>query len=192
MHLKRTALPCDHPQVLFAGYTIVLLKVTIISPVYKDRTKTGKWTPPVLPVSLTTILAIARAFLNLRSPSPWSTSALKTAGICRWRKRWIVRYNFCINDQRWGRMFVRISPHLPFQHVYASGAGLTSGWCQAKLELTNASSQHRKILDSWYDRAPFGRSQQKRADLSFIVGACRGDFASVVDATDIGYLPAQR
>jgi hypothetical protein len=29
-------------------------------------------------------------------------------------QRWIVQYNFYINDQRWGRMFVRISPYLPF------------------------------------------------------------------------------
>src|SRR6266436_3548768 len=28
--------------------------------------------------------------------------------------RWIVQYNFYVNDQRWGRMFVRISPYLPF------------------------------------------------------------------------------
>ena len=29
-------------------------------------------------------------------------------------KRWIVQYNFYINDQRWGRMFVRACPYLPF------------------------------------------------------------------------------
>jgi hypothetical protein len=29
-------------------------------------------------------------------------------------QRWIVQYNFYINDQRWGRMFVRMSPYLPF------------------------------------------------------------------------------
>jgi hypothetical protein len=29
-------------------------------------------------------------------------------------QRWIVQYNFCINDQRWGRMSVRTSPYLPF------------------------------------------------------------------------------
>src|SRR5258705_426683 len=29
-------------------------------------------------------------------------------------QRWIVQYNFYINDQRWGRMFVRTSPYLPF------------------------------------------------------------------------------
>jgi hypothetical protein len=29
-------------------------------------------------------------------------------------QRWVVQYNFYINDQRWGRMFVRICPYLPF------------------------------------------------------------------------------
>ena len=29
-------------------------------------------------------------------------------------QRWITQYNFYINDQRWGRMFVRMSPYLPF------------------------------------------------------------------------------
>ena len=29
-------------------------------------------------------------------------------------QRWIVQYNFYINDQRWGGMFVRMSPYLPF------------------------------------------------------------------------------
>jgi hypothetical protein len=28
--------------------------------------------------------------------------------------RWIVQYNFYINDRQWGRMFVRICPYLPF------------------------------------------------------------------------------
>jgi hypothetical protein len=25
-------------------------------------------------------------------------------------ERWVVQYNFYVNDRRWGRMFVRISP----------------------------------------------------------------------------------
>jgi len=29
-------------------------------------------------------------------------------------QRWIIQYNFYIKDQRWGRMFVRMSPYLPF------------------------------------------------------------------------------
>ena len=28
--------------------------------------------------------------------------------------RWIIQYNFYVNDQRWGRMFVRMCPYLPF------------------------------------------------------------------------------
>ena len=29
-------------------------------------------------------------------------------------QRWIMQYNFYINDRHWGRMFVRMSPYLPF------------------------------------------------------------------------------
>jgi hypothetical protein len=29
-------------------------------------------------------------------------------------QRWVVQYNFYINDRNWGRMFVRICPYLPF------------------------------------------------------------------------------
>jgi hypothetical protein len=29
-------------------------------------------------------------------------------------QRWIIQYNFYINDARWGRMFVRMSPYFPF------------------------------------------------------------------------------
>jgi hypothetical protein len=28
--------------------------------------------------------------------------------------RWIVQYNFYVNDRQWGRMFVRMCPYLPF------------------------------------------------------------------------------
>src|SRR6201997_2772439 len=44
--------------------------------------------------------------------------------------RWVVQYNFYINDRRWGRMFVRICPYLPFsardclnQHHWLSNRG---------------------------------------------------------------------
>jgi hypothetical protein len=30
------------------------------------------------------------------------------------KQRWVVQYNFYINDERWGRMFVRMCPYLPF------------------------------------------------------------------------------
>jgi hypothetical protein len=29
-------------------------------------------------------------------------------------QRWIIQYNFYLNDARWGRMFVRMCPYLPF------------------------------------------------------------------------------
>jgi DNA-binding transcriptional ArsR family regulator len=29
-------------------------------------------------------------------------------------QRWIVQYNFYVNDEHWGRMFVRMCPYLPF------------------------------------------------------------------------------
>jgi hypothetical protein len=29
-------------------------------------------------------------------------------------QRWVIQYNFYINDQNWGRMFVRVCPYLPF------------------------------------------------------------------------------
>lgn len=29
-------------------------------------------------------------------------------------QRWVVQYNFYMNDERWGRMFVRMCPYLPF------------------------------------------------------------------------------
>jgi hypothetical protein len=56
-----------------------------------------------------------------------SWSSLKHA---KWHlqiaNRWIVQYNFYINDRRWGRMFVRISPYSIclvflklFERVYA-------------------------------------------------------------------------
>ena len=41
-------------------------------------------------------------------------------------QRWIVQYNFYINDQRWGRMFVRICPS---QHESVSTS--TTGWLTA-------------------------------------------------------------
>ena len=29
-------------------------------------------------------------------------------------ERWVVQYNFYVNDRNWGRMFVRICPYFPF------------------------------------------------------------------------------
>ena len=44
--------------------------------------------------------------------------AIGDKAINRWHlqfaERWVVQYNFYVNDQRWGRMFVRMCPYLPF------------------------------------------------------------------------------
>jgi hypothetical protein len=29
-------------------------------------------------------------------------------------QRWVIQYNFYVNDKQWGRMFVRVCPYLPF------------------------------------------------------------------------------
>src|SRR5580704_14839340 len=33
-------------------------------------------------------------------------------------QRWVIQYNFYINDRNWGRMFVRVCPYLPFSAPY--------------------------------------------------------------------------
>ena len=55
--------------------------------------------------------------LKAREPARIMT-AIGDKKVGRWHlqiaDRWIVQYNFYVNDQRWGRMFVRMCPYLPF------------------------------------------------------------------------------
>jgi hypothetical protein len=55
--------------------------------------------------------------LKAREPAPIMT-AIGDKKVNRWHlqiaDRWVVQYNFYVNDQRWGRMFVRLCPYLPF------------------------------------------------------------------------------
>jgi hypothetical protein len=55
--------------------------------------------------------------LKAREPARIMT-AIGDSKSNRWQlqvaNRWIVQYNFYINDRQWGRMFVRICPYLPF------------------------------------------------------------------------------
>ena len=55
--------------------------------------------------------------LRAREPARIMT-AIGDSKMDRWHlqivNRWVVQYNFYINDRQWGRMFVRICPHLPF------------------------------------------------------------------------------
>jgi hypothetical protein len=57
------------------------------------------------------------AVIKAREPARIMT-AIGTAKDNRWHlqiaQRWVVQYNFYVNDSRWGRMFVRICPYLPF------------------------------------------------------------------------------
>lgn len=57
------------------------------------------------------------AILKGREPARIMT-AIGTAKENRWHlqmaQRWVVQYNFYVNDARWGRMFVRMCPYLPF------------------------------------------------------------------------------
>ena len=55
--------------------------------------------------------------LKAREPARIMT-AIGDKNTNRWHlqiaDRWVVQYNFYVNDQRWGRMFVRMCPYLPF------------------------------------------------------------------------------
>jgi hypothetical protein len=55
--------------------------------------------------------------LNAREPAPIMT-AIGDKKANRWHlqiaDRWVVQYNFYVNDRRWGRMFARMCPYLPF------------------------------------------------------------------------------
>jgi hypothetical protein len=55
--------------------------------------------------------------LKAREPARIMT-AVGDSKANRWHlqiaNRWVVQYNFYINDRQWGRMFVRICPSLPF------------------------------------------------------------------------------
>src|SRR6202790_193569 len=69
--------------------------------------------------------------LKAREPARIMT-AIGDKKVNRWHlqiaERWVVQYNFYVTDQRWGRMFVRMCPYLPFsarvclnQHHWLAG-----------------------------------------------------------------------
>jgi hypothetical protein len=57
------------------------------------------------------------AILKAREPARIMT-AVGDSKTDRWHlqiaNRWVVQYNFYINNRQWGWMFVRICPYLPF------------------------------------------------------------------------------
>ena len=57
------------------------------------------------------------AVLKAREPARIMI-AIGDRTVNRWHlqfaERWVVQFNFYVNDERWGRMFVRMCPYLPF------------------------------------------------------------------------------
>lgn len=57
------------------------------------------------------------AILKAREPARIMT-AIGSAKENRWHlqmaQRWVIQYNFYVDDARWGRMFVRMCPYFPF------------------------------------------------------------------------------
>jgi hypothetical protein len=57
------------------------------------------------------------AIIKAREPARILT-AIGSAKENRWHlqmaQRWVIQYNFYLNDARWGRMFVRMCPYFPF------------------------------------------------------------------------------
>lgn len=71
------------------------------------------------------------AILKAREPARIMT-AIGNKKENRWHlqiaQRWVIQYNFYVNDARWGRMFVRICPYLPFHSRPAYASTSTTGW----------------------------------------------------------------
>ncbi len=108
--------------------------------------------------------------LKAREPARIMT-AIGDSKTNRWHlqiaNRWVVQYNFYINDQRWGRMFVRICPYLPFsarvclnQHHWLANRMREEGiefeamrQCLRQMRRTRASPATRQLAH------PFGYSE---------------------------------
>jgi hypothetical protein len=65
------------------------------------------------PVSRDVLRETASQFQNWARSQNWGAPILESPGDRR-DKFLDVQYNFYINDERWGRMFVRMCPYLPF------------------------------------------------------------------------------
>jgi hypothetical protein len=71
--------------------------------------------------------------LKAREPARIMT-AIGDKAANRWHlqmaERWVVQYNFYVNDRDWGRMFMRICPHFPF----SARICLTALCCRCKVD----------------------------------------------------------
>ncbi len=72
-------------------------------------------------------------------------------------ERWVVQYNFYVNDGRWGRMFVRMCPYLPFsarvclnQHHWLANRMREEGIdFQAMLRTPSCSAPSQNACRNW-------------------------------------------
>jgi hypothetical protein len=101
-------------------------------------------------------------------------------------QRWIVQYNFYINDRRWGSMFVRMCPYLPFsarvclnQHYWlanrmreeASGSIVKKGEMVAMVTATGGNTffgRTAKLVQSAGAQSHFQRAVMRIGDFLII------------------------
>jgi hypothetical protein len=81
------------------------------------KEQADRWNAPIEPYFREARPDQVVVILKAREPARIMT-AIGDEKVGRWHlqiaDRWIVQYNFYVNDQRWGRMFVRMCPYLPF------------------------------------------------------------------------------
>jgi hypothetical protein len=74
-------------------------------------------------------------------------------------QRWVIQYNFYINDARWGRMFVRVCPYFPFsarvclnQHYWLANRmreqGIHFQQCSNAFSMCSDAKRLQEISDS--------------------------------------------
>jgi hypothetical protein len=74
-------------------------------------------------------------------------------------QRWVIQYNFYINDARWGRMFVRVCPYFPFsarvclnQHHWLANRmreeGIRFQQCSNAFSICSDAKRLQEISDS--------------------------------------------
>jgi hypothetical protein len=74
-------------------------------------------------------------------------------------QRWVIQYNFYINDARWGRMFVRVCPYFPFsarvclnQHHWLANrmreGGIHFQQCSNAFSICSDSKRLQELSDS--------------------------------------------
>lgn len=86
-------------------------------------------------------------------------------------QRWVIQYNFYVNDRQWGRMFVRLCPYFPFsarvclnQHHWLANRLRTEGLdfqqCANAIPKCRAPERLQALADSLtaQDCAPAGTS----------------------------------